>query len=195
MARDWLAIEGTNLGWDLVEPNDPALAGFDAGDEWYALEMTTFVRQWAVRVRADAVNPFQFGIGEQVIGYAFTTVASGPHPTDPLHPSVDFYKIMALALDRAFRGSEDEMSGRRNVDIILEFLAVQAVEASDEGTAAGHAGLAGSALLVYADNGRARRVYERNGFAPMAGNPVQRDRGQAIRLWRPLYTPSESNQV
>jgi len=42
MARDWLAIEGSSLGWDFVEPNDPALASFDAGDEWYAMEMTTF---------------------------------------------------------------------------------------------------------------------------------------------------------
>ena len=148
-----------------------------------------------MRVRADAVNPFHFGIGEQVLGYAFTTIASGPHPTDLLHPSVDFYMIMALALDKAFRGSEDRMSGRRNVDILLEFLAARAVEASDEQTAAGLAGLAGSALLVYADNGRARRVYERNGFVPMAGNPVERERGQAIRLWRPLHAPYESTRV
>jgi ribosomal protein S18 acetylase RimI-like enzyme len=186
MSRNWEAIEGTELGWDLVEPNDPALARFDAGNEWYAREITDFVRQWAVRVRVEAVNPYNFGIGEQVIGYAFTTIASGPHSTDPRQQSADYYMIMALALDKSLRGSEDRPSGRRNVDVILEFLAARAVEGDDEATAVGRPALAGSALLVYADNARARRVYERNGFIPMAGNPVLRDRGEAIRLWRPL---------
>jgi GNAT superfamily N-acetyltransferase len=186
MERVWEAIAGAALGWNLVEPNDRALATFDAGEEWYAREMTEFVRQWAVRVSAASVNAYQFGLGEEVVGYAFATIASGPHPHDPLRPGADYYTIMALALDFRYRGSVDVLAGRRNVDVILDFLGLRAREASDEAVALGCAGLLGTQLLVYAENTRARCAYERNGFLPVAGNPVARDRGEAIRLWRPF---------
>ena len=187
MAREWQPVGmGVDLCWDVADPDDPSLSAFDAGPEGFAREITRRVRSWPTWLDGSTMVPYQFGLGDATIGYAFAVRGPGPHPVRAMHSAVDYFTITVLALDLPLRGSCDPRSGRRNIDHILEFLFGQrAIEDDRLAQVAGDPPLMGTRLQVHAENTRAQCAYKRNGFEPVG--PAHRlVKGELIGMWRPL---------
>ena len=170
----------TSLHVLLAEPDDPDLDRLDSGNA----EIDRYVksRAWFNASRGKSSPPtykFNVELDGAVLGYASVARRKVAHPDDHAALRAPYLTIYAVGLHSRFHGVRDPGRPEQTYAAsIFDFIEELAREETD---------IAGLSLWVRMDNIRAIHFYEKMGFEPDPGGPVQRDSGPPHLSMRKLF--------
>lgn len=178
MSIDWKdTLDDGSLSFREADPGDERLDSFDCGDTAPALEVNDYFRhrKWMKQDKKGRPLPsppaFQFGHGEEVIGYAAIAHANRRHPTEGSDTRKRYLVIFVTGVDGPYQGRQNPRSSKG------ERYAENLFRALEEKFAPSRPGCVGLYLMVREDNTRAIHFYERVGFGvdPLPEGRLQPD--------------------
>lgn len=153
----------------------PEIRSFDCGNEPWEREVAEWIKGEPGGV-LDAMRDRHCEVwlyasdADGLVGFGSLAPSRWPWPL-PDSPRVPINLIPMVGIDRAFWGKPDGPADQRYSSQILDHLIFQAMQHSERHPLLG--------LFIHPQNVRARKVYERAGFAPFSKTYTDSDTGDA----------------
>lgn len=168
-----------SMWYRLAEPQDPDIDALDCGASSEAREVEAYFksRRWFDLKRNRTKPPtYQFGVGDEVVGYAATDMRRLSWPS-AAQPRARFLVIYVVGVHRRFQGRVNPRSPHEESYAANLFRALE----SGEDFARSRPDCVGLFLKVKSSNGRAIRFYEKLGF--VAADPEAEPHLEMAKVW------------
>ncbi len=166
-------VSHPELQYEYASPSDPEIDEFTSGDD--EVDRYFHSRQWFDDGSGKASPPtYKFCDGDELVGFASVAFSNSPHPTDGSADKAKYLVVYVVGIREELRGVKNPHASDETYARTL-FRTLERFGREKEG-------VVGMSLWVRADNARAIAFYEKVGFEPDPGGPVQRSKEGAPHL-------------